>query len=355
MKITQLMLSAGFGGAERYFVDLCHALQKRGHEVQAVCHRNFVAKKDLQQIENLQMVSLPVMGWWDLYHQAKIRAAIGHFRPDIVHAHLARAAYIGGRVCRSLQIPLIVKTHNYVKLKYYRNVDHFIVTTVKQKRYLLQQGIDESRISITPNFSLAKVADVIDTDNDELHFAAFGRMVKKKGMHVLLHAFRQFLDAGNKAVLHIGGDGPERKHLEALAETLGLAHEVQFHGWINDADSFITHSDVMVLPSLDEPFGIVVLEIMAKGRPLIATRTDGPMEILDKNSAYLVDPGDAEALSRILTEVAAGRSERIRRAQNAQALFTEHYSEEKVVPLIIDTYEQAVSGFKTTHPAAAGQ
>lgn len=59
MKITQLMLSAGFGGAERYFVDLCHALQRRGHEVQVIWHRNFVAKDDLEAEENLQLESFP--------------------------------------------------------------------------------------------------------------------------------------------------------------------------------------------------------------------------------------------------------------------------------------------------------
>lgn len=86
-------------------------------------------------------------------------------------------------------------------------------------------------------------------------------------MHVLLKAFRRFLDEGNRAALHIGGDGPERKHLQQLAVTLELGRNVKFHGWVDDTGSFIKRSDVMVLPSLDEPFGIVVLEVMAKGRP----------------------------------------------------------------------------------------
>lgn len=87
---------------------------------------------------------------------------------------------------------------------------------------------------------------------------------------------------------------------------------------------------------------------------MIATCTDVPRAILDENSAYLVEPGDAVALSGALIEAAASQQERIRRAQNAQALFVERYSEEKVVPVIIATYKQVIDQFRSGGPAAAG-
>ena len=352
MKITQIMLSAGFGGAERYFVDLCQALQERGHIVQAVCHSGFIARQDLEKNNAIQLDPFSVMGWWDLYHQAKIRAAIDRFNPDIVHAHLARASYVAGKACSSLHLPLVVKTHNYVKLKYYRNVNHFITTTPDQKKYLMMHQVDESIISVIPNFSSIAVKKVDEYRGDELQFAAYGRLVKKKGMHILLEAFKQFLEAGNRATLHIGGEGPELTNLKALTETLGLQQKVVFHGWINNAADFISRYDIMVLPSLDEPFGIVVLEVMASGKPLIATRTDGPMEILDENSAYMVEPGEVRALNMALVEAAANPEKRTARARTAQTLFTDRYSEAKVVPSIIETYEQVIRRLVTSHPVA---
>lgn len=352
MKITQIMLSSGIGGAERYFVDLCRSLQHREHTVQAICHRDFIARRELAKNNAIQIAPFPVMGWWDLYHASRIRNAIRQFNPDIVHAHLARASYIAGRACRSLQLPLVVKTHNYVKLKYYRNVDHFITTTHDQKRYLMDHGVDNSIISVIPNFSSIATGEANNRSSDGLQFAAYGRLVKKKGMHILLKAFRQYLDAGNSASLHIGGEGPERPALVALSETLGLQKNVVFHGWIDNPADFISHYDIMVLPSLDEPFGIVVLEVMAGCRPLVATRTKGPMEILHENCAYLVAPGNVRALYEALCEVSTHPEERNRRALAAQSLFIDRYSEAKVVPAIIATYEMIVSRFTAGRPAA---
>ena len=67
---------------------------------------------------------------------------------------------------------------------------------------------------------------------------------------------------------------------------------MQFLGHRNDIPNLIKNADLFVLPSLREPFGIIVLEAMAMGTPIIATRSEGPMEVLDDNSAILVDKGE---------------------------------------------------------------
>ena len=340
MRITQLMLAKGFGGAERYFVDLSLALAELGHEVQAICHRRFRALNRLQHVPGLRLCTFSPYGWWDALARRKIQAAIDGFRPEVVHAHLARGAYVAGRICASLRAPLVVKLHNYADLKYYRHVDLFITTTQDQRCYLLERGIDASRIRIIPNFSsLAPVDAPPVPEGNALVMAAYGRLVHKKGFHVLLRAFRTLADAHPLAILHIGGDGPEQGQLESLCRQLDLGGRVRFIGWVDDVRVFLGQSDIFVLPSLDEPFGIAVLEAMAMGKPIVATRTRGPLEILDDSLAYLVNPGDVDDLARTLCLAAADAGGRLQKAAASLALFKRKYAREAVVPVLIKAYQ----------------
>ena len=84
MKITQLMLAKGFGGAERYFVDLSSILAEYGHELQVLCHRDFQEMDRLTGIPGITVESFSVAGWWDLLALKKMRKAIEDFDPNIV-------------------------------------------------------------------------------------------------------------------------------------------------------------------------------------------------------------------------------------------------------------------------------
>ena len=340
MKITQVMLSKGFGGAERYFIDLSRALIEHGHNVQVICHKNFRQLPRLRSIPGLHVDTVYPFGWWDFFVRRRIFSAIARHRPVVVQAHLARGAYIAGRVCAELKIPLVVKTHNYVNLKYYSQVDCFITTTIDQRSYLLNRGIDEGRIRVIPNFSYMRpVQTVSRTGHTELIISSYGRLVRKKGFHVLLRAFKIVIDSGKKARLHIGGDGLERSSLISLCAQLGLDQHVRFCGWIEDVGDFLETADICVLPSLDEPFGIAVLEMMAMGKPIVATSTQGPMEILDNNTAWLVAPGDVDALASALIDAAGHESERLSKAGLALQVFREKYSGAVVVPQILSLYQ----------------
>lgn len=344
MKITQVMLGKGFGGAERYFVDLTVALARLGHEVQAICHKNFQALDQLASINTLQVDTVAPMGWWDLLAQRQIRNAIARYRPQIVQAHLARGAYMAGKACAALGIPLVVKTHNYVDMKYYRNVDCLVATTADQKKYLLSNGIEEHRISVIPNFSsIDPVKKIVSTNNSKMVIACYGRLVRKKGVDILLRATKALIDSGRPAVLHIGGEGPEHESLINFSRTLGLDQHVRFCGWINDIGAFTRDADVFVLPSLDEPFGIAVLEMMALGKPIIATRTRGPLEILNDETARLVEPGNVQQLEAALRWAADNREERLQKAERALVVFTEKYARDIVVPKLIRLYEGLAS------------
>ncbi|MFW5452322.1 glycosyltransferase [Thioalkalivibrio sulfidiphilus] len=342
MRFTHVMLSAGFGGAERYFVDLCGALARRGHQIQAICQRDSESHHRLAAASGIEVVPIRVLGAWDPLARRAIRKALGRFSPHLVHTHLARGAWLGGRAAHSLGLPVMTKLHNYVKLKYYRHVDWFNVTTLSQQDYLRQQGIDPGRIRVIPNFSSFPPATGPRAVNPaaRITWASFGRFVHKKGFDLLLDAFARLRRDHLDARLMLGGDGEEAPRLRARVQEAGLKDAVEFSGWVTDVAGFLDRADIFVLPSRDEPFGIAVLEAMARGVPIVSTRTQGPSEILDETTAWLCTVDSVDDLYQAMSDAAANPEQRLARAGRALACYRDSYHEDAILPRLISMYDE---------------
>lgn len=342
MRIAQIMLGKGFGGAERSFVDLCRALSARGHEVLAICETRSKAARIIAEKPGVRSACVSVYGPWDFIARRRIARLLRDFAPEIAQMHLARAATIAGPAARSLNIPSLAKTHNYVNLKYYRAIDHLVATTRKQAAYLADHAVESSRCSIIPNFSSINIDTLADRPgNNEpeiLRIVAIGRMVRKKGFDVLLEALAATRSSGYRFSLSIAGDGPESDNLSAQRDALSLAGQVNFLGWCDDIAPCLQAADIFVLPSRDEPFGIVCLEAMALLVPIIATTTDGPVEFLDNDTAVLIPSNDAQALCAALVEIASNYPLANERAQAALVKYQQCYSEDIIVERYLELY-----------------
>ncbi|WEK03732.1 MAG: glycosyltransferase family 4 protein [Candidatus Devosia phytovorans] len=133
-------------------------------------------------------------------------------------------------------------------------------------------------------------------------FVFIGRLVDWKAVNLLLEAFARSFNDGS-ASLTIVGDGPMRNAWQEQARALGLDKSVRFTGWLSQkqASAILADSDVLVLPSLYEAGGAVVLEAMASGLPVIATNWGGPRDYLDESCGILVDPRDHDSFIAGLT------------------------------------------------------
>jgi glycosyltransferase involved in cell wall biosynthesis len=119
-----------------------------------------------------------------------------------------------------------------------------------------------------------------------------------KGAADAIEALRQLRDRGVSTTLTICGDGPERPALEQEVQNAGLQKDVSFKGWVDSAtlaEQYRT-AELLLVPSRYEPFGIVALEAIASGCPVVATRTGGLPEAVS-NCGLLVPPGDPTALA----------------------------------------------------------
>ncbi len=189
-------------------------------------------------------------------------------------------------------------------------------------------------------------------------FLSVTHLQENKGVDVLVRAFaRAFADeaddvAGVAATLTIAGDGPLGGRLEALARELGVAERIRFVGRLTREEVVraMAACQVYVLPSAYETFGMVVVEALALGRPVVATACGGPEWILQPEEGVLVPVGDvaamAEAMAQMRRDVARYDAHALRAGCRAR------FSDDVVAARLMEVYRGAVTG-RTAAPGAA--
>ncbi len=338
------MLARGFGGAQRSFVDTALALAERGHQVQAICHQDFVQQQSLEGVPNLRLHPVRVGVGRAVGTAVRIAILLRRFKADIVHTSLTKAALHGGRAGRLARVPLVAKLHNYVKLGEYGRVHTLIAPTEDQRGHVLAQGWPADRVTVVPYFSRVRPVDSARLPGTRpTRLLAYGRHVHKKGFDVLLRAFKRLLDGGVDCELAVGGHGPESPRLRDLANDLGIAGQVRLGPWIDDVRTALDEADVFVLPSRREPFGIVMLEAMARGLPIVTTRTQGPVQVLTDDLATFVDIDSVDALSAGLREAAENPATAHKKAAAALELYRTTYHADVVLPRLEGLYDAIVS------------
>jgi glycosyltransferase involved in cell wall biosynthesis len=347
------MFSNGWGGAERLFVELCSCLSQKGHDVLAVCKSGFPHEMLLSGHNALNYTTIPARCNWDYLSVLQLQKILRNYEPDIIHAHLSRASWMAGLLGDSLGVPVVSTTHNKIKIKYISRIDYFTTITSELKTYLESSGFKANHIRKVPNFSLLPPVTLVTTSNqDPLVFVALGRFVHKKGFDVLLKAFKAYVNVSSvPARLRLAGDGPLNKQLRELANQLGIANLIDFTGWVDDIVSFYDSGDIFILPSRDEPFGIVLIEAMARGKAIIASNIGGPRDFLDQSTAFLVPPDDSKALCEAMQQAAAQPALCSSKATAALKLFRSQYTKDAVLPEFIDFYEYILQTSKTVRAA----
>jgi len=248
-------------------------------------------------------------------------------RCELIHVQcVSSAAWFAVQAARVLRIPLVATLQGELTM----DADRVFETSPSARRALRSVLSEASLITACSTHTLVeaeswfgqpfgtrgrvvpngvRVTDFEEADahrEDRPYLFALGRHVPQKGFDVLLRAMRLRADLGDERLLLLAGDGPQRSALQRLAGELELADRVRFLG-ITDRPttaSLFKGADAFVLPSRHEPFGIVNLEAMAAGTPVVATDVGGVGDfVVDGRTGLLVgseDPaGMADALGRL--------------------------------------------------------
>lgn len=178
---------------------------------------------------------------------------------------------------------------------------------------------------------------------DDRALALFvGRLTHQKNVELLLTALAA-LPPGQRPRLALAGSGPLHESLQARARHLGLGDDVRFLGERRDARELMQAADFLVLPSRDEGLSNVVLEAMAAGRPVLATRVGGNAELIENdNTGVLFDCGDAAALTIALDRATADAAWRVRAGAAARARVVDRYSPAVLARETLAVYRQCM-------------
>jgi glycosyltransferase involved in cell wall biosynthesis len=284
-----------------------------------------------------------------------ISAIIRKIRPDLIHTRLSSAAMIGGYWGSRLHIPVVSTVDKYPKNKYYKQSEKLLPCSNAIADHMKKQGfsdadmqvifnpvnVDEYRRDLQRRNEFRATYGIKDTD---LVILGAGRLVDWKGFDTLLKACSMLADtstAGRDWKLWLAGAGPEKKKLESYVQlTPGLGSKVRFWGFVDDIRPLMWASDLFVLPSHNEPFGLVLLEAMACGLPVIATSSGGPRDVVSNDAGWFFEAGDVQALARKIEAVF--HIDDLDYYSRAAQLEAEKFSVEKIGAQTIRFYESVI-------------
>lgn len=299
-------------------------------------------------------------------------------RFDVVHAHDWLTAHAARAVKHALKIPLIATIHateygrhgglfndlqrHISDIEWWLAYEAWRVIACSRSMHAELQRIFQvprDKIDVIPNGVSLKPSDAERAEiqavrrhyaNDHERLVFFvGRLVFEKGVDILLRALPHVLASHPHTIVVIAGRGPERDALAALAHDLGVASRVRFAGYISDEErnTLYQAADVAVFPSRYEPFGIVALEAMALGAPLVASGSGGLAEVVEhRQTGLLFHPGDPRSLAEQL--IAALDSPSLCRAMSHRALqvVTERYSWRRIAQQTLEVYRSVLEAAK---------
>jgi glycosyltransferase involved in cell wall biosynthesis len=294
LRILHVSFSSRIGGSERYCIDLANQQAALGYDVHVAGLPGSLLAEGLANNIQFHAIPLPIL------RATQLSRLIGKWAIDVAHAHSGSACEALGRVAGPVR--KVATLYAGYKARQHSRMDGVICVNARQTSWLSGyqgrvQVVSEWLPTAALNASLRlSVRAMLGLSVDTLIVGTAGPLQVGMGGDFLIQAFREVAPA--KAVLLFLGEGRQRKALEKLREADGRVH---FLGARHDVASFIKGLDLFVSPSREESFGLGIIEAMGAGLPVIATKTDGPMEYLKNQPVTLVEPGSVSALRTALS------------------------------------------------------
>ena len=305
MRIAHVLLTSRFAGTERHVLELA-AAQARAHEVTLVLRR--AAMRDARDAIGHRVdprVKVVVVG--DLLAPLRARHALKRLRPDVAHAHLSGAC----RAVRGLAGCLRVATlHIRYKPRQHAGMDGLVAIAPWQLAAI--PPALRARSAQVDNWTLpreasadarARIRAAHGIDDDTLLLGALGRVERSKGLDVLLDAFVAAALPGTR--LAIVGGGREWPALRARAP-----ESVLMPGFVEAPQDWLAAFDAFVSTARSEPFGLVLLEAMQAGLPILASASEGATHLAPLVGRPLVPVGDVDATAAALRDLHRERPRR---------------------------------------------
>lgn len=363
MTILFLISSEGYYGVENMLVLLARKLSQQDCRclVGVLCDARFphpeVAKQARRHGLDVELVRCN--GRWDRSAVTQIRELLTRHNVEILHPHGYKADVYAYAANWPNRVALLATSHNWpsklLSMRIYaaldrmllKRFDKVIVVSEVVADILRRSGVAPERISTIPNgVDVERFRDAAPTLRNEIAPGAdaivgfIGRLVPEKGGDLLLRSAQQVLAVHQKTHFVLIGEGPSRTEWEALAAQLGISQQVTFVGSRSDMPEVYASLDVLALPSLIEAQPMCLLEAMAAGKPVIATRVGAvPKMVKTGETGLLLEPGDVAGLSSGIIRILRDKELARRLGENAQAHVSQCFSAEAMANSYVAQYQ----------------
>lgn len=364
-----------FGGSGVVATELGLELAQRGHEIHFITYQQPVRLAQMSKnvfYHEVKVQEYPLFHYqpYELALSSKLVDMVKLHRIELLHVHYAiphaYAGYMAKQMLREegIHIPMVttlhgtditlVGSHPHYKTAVTFSINQSdIVTSVSAslKQATLELFNVHKEIHVIPNFieldkatiapGLPCCRDVLAREGERIitHISNFRKVKRIPDIIRIFAKIREKIPAR----LMMVGDGPEREKAERLIEKHGLQEHVIFFGNSNEIDRILNYTDLFLLPSETESFGLAALEAMAWGVPVISTNTGGLPEVnFDGTSGYLSEVGDIEEMAQNALKILADQ-QTLNRFREGALSVARQFDIHRILPLYEVLYEQALS------------
>ncbi|MEG6513896.1 glycosyltransferase family 4 protein [Desulforamulus ruminis] len=369
------------GGMKNHLLDLVRLTDHTRFDVTVACPQDSLLWAELAAL-GIKTTPIPLVGELSpLKDYAAVKSLVKYLHSSgtvILHAHSSKGALVGRLAAAIVKTPVVVFTaHNSIfyeqwprwKKNLFAMVERFLarltdrIITVSDalKQELMEQeslparqlttiynGIETDKfnlkldtLTVRQSLSIPELGPVIGT---------IARLAPQKGVSYFLKAASLLKDY--QVNFLVVGDGPLREELEQEAAELGLKNRVTFAGRRENIPEILATLDIFVLPSVTEGLPLTILEAMAAGKPVVATRVGGiPEAIVEGKTGLVVPPRDPEALAIALAGLLGERERMLRMGNCGRKHVTEKFTVQAMVNKTMELYQQLMGEKKLGIPS----
>jgi len=364
--VAMLTSQRDYYGGEVHLHDLACGLRDRGHRVSCLVRPGAALAVRLRQ-DGLVVHELSLGHWYQLRSTGRLRRRLRQLAPDILHTHLPRDYYLGAAASLGLVIGNVGTRHQllpislaWLKRPFLGRFRAMIAVSDAVGGGLTASHWPGGRIVTVPNGVPVPTTATPAADARRVlglapgagpYVGCLGRLCPTKGLDTLLRAASLLRDRQPGLTVVLVGDDPTQgnyeQQLRSLASRLGV--RTRFCGYHADAARYLRAFDVLAVPSRAEPFGLVTVEALARGVPVIATRAGGSAEIIrDGVDGLLVPPGDPVALAMAIDRLLADHELHAACAAAGPRRVAAAFTIEGQVAATERVYEAVIAGMRPT-------
>ena len=373
MRIIHIIPNLKRGGAERICIDICNELQNQGHAVLLILLSNENEYSELTNQLNIRVIPssfTPSILTSNSVEIMELEKAVADFTPNIIHSHLYEADLVAYQlkvknvkffshihsnrkelenkpIVNGVKQKLIFSFEKKMYLNFLKRNNVKLVAISKDCYNFATNDLSQKKENVTflPNcidYNLFKSSPRTSSEKEVFKLVTIGRFVPKKAQEFLIEVALKLKEKGVSFTLDLLGDGPERKRIEESSIQYNMDNLVNFRGIVNNPELYLKSADLYIHSAKEEPFGLVLIEAMASGLPIVTTNGGGNKDIVINNeNGFMLESRNPELFANKVIELINSPKDYERISKNC-IHFASKYDVKRYVKTLLSLYNNSL-------------